>query len=37
LRLPLAEGLDWVRCGRISDTKTILGLFWAEKILREGW
>ena len=37
LRLPLAEGLDWIRRGRISDTKTILGLFWAEKILREGW
>jgi len=37
LRLPLAEGLDWVRRGRISDIKTILGLFWAEKILREGW
>ena len=37
LRLPLAEGLDWVRRGRISDAKTILGLFWAEKILGEGW
>jgi len=37
LRLPLAEGLDWVRRGRISDTKTILGLFWAEKILKEAW
>jgi ADP-ribose pyrophosphatase len=37
LRLPLAEGLDWVRRGRISDTKTMLGLFWAEKILREAW
>ncbi|HEV8644753.1 MAG TPA: ADP-ribose pyrophosphatase, partial [Burkholderiales bacterium] len=37
LRLPLAEALDWVRRGRISDTKTILGLFWAEKILREAW
>ena len=37
LRLPLAEGLDWIRRGRISDTKTILGLFWAEKILSEAW
>ena len=37
LQLPLAEGLDWIRRGRISDTKTILGLFWAEKILREKW
>ena len=37
LRLPLAEGLDWVRRGRISDTKTMLGLLWAEKILTEAW
>ena len=37
LRLPLAEGLDWVRRGRISDTKTIVGLFWAEKILGQAW
>ncbi|MGQ0579164.1 MAG: NUDIX domain-containing protein [Betaproteobacteria bacterium] len=37
LRLPLAEALEWIRRGRISDTKTILGLFWAEKILREAW
>ena len=37
LRLPLAEGLDWIRRGRISDTKTILGLFWAEKIITEAW
>lgn len=37
LRLPLAEGLDWVRRGRISDAKTILGLFWAEKVLKEKW
>ena len=37
LRMPLAECLDWIRQGRITDTKTIIGLFWAEKILREGW
>jgi len=37
LRLPLEEGLDWVRCGRISDPKTILGLFWAERIIRDDW
>lgn len=34
--LPLAETLEWVRCGRISDVKTVIGLFWAEKILL-GW
>ena len=37
LRIPLAEGVDWIRGGRITDAKTILGLFWAEKLLRENW
>jgi ADP-ribose pyrophosphatase len=32
-----ADSLDWVRRGRITDTKTILGLFWAEKLLAENW
>ena len=34
--LSLEESLDWVRQGRISDSKTIVGLFWLEKILK-GW
>ena len=37
LRMPLADSVDWVRRGRITDTKTILGLFWAEKLLKENW
>lgn len=37
LRLPLAEALDWVRRGRINDVKTMLGLLFAEKILRDDW
>ncbi len=37
LRIPLAEGVEWIRGGRITDAKTILGLFWAEKLLREDW
>lgn len=37
LRLPLVEALQWVRDGRISDIKTMLGLLWAEKILDNGW
>jgi len=37
LRVPLLESLDWIRRGRITDTKTILGLFWAEKLLKENW
>lgn len=31
--LPLAEALDWIRAGKISDSKTIVGLFWLEKTL----
>ncbi|MEN6584504.1 MAG: NUDIX hydrolase [Sulfuricella sp.] len=34
--LPLAEALEWVRSGRITDVKTVIGLFWAEKIF-QGW
>lgn len=37
LRMPLAEAINWIRHGRISDTKTMMGLFWAEKLLRENW
>jgi ADP-ribose pyrophosphatase len=36
-RLPLATALDWVREGRITDSKTVVGLFWAERILRGEW
>ncbi len=35
--LPLAAALAWVREGKITDSKTVAGLFWAEKILEEGW
>jgi ADP-ribose pyrophosphatase len=34
--LPLEQSLDWVRNGRITDVKTVIGLFWAEKI-SQGW
>ena len=37
LRVPLSEAVDWIRRGRITDAKTILGLFWAEKLLKEDW
>ena len=37
LRIPLADGVEWIRRGRITDTKTILGLFWAEKLLTQNW
>lgn len=34
--LHLDEALEWVRQGRIDDSKTIVGLFWLEKHL-SGW
>ncbi|MBI2314211.1 MAG: NUDIX hydrolase [Betaproteobacteria bacterium] len=37
IKLSLETAVEWVRQGRITDAKTIAGLFWAEKILREGW
>ena len=33
--LPLSEAIDWIRLGRINDSKTIVGLFWLEKYLNE--
>lgn len=35
--LPLETAVEWVRRGAITDAKTIAGLFWAGKILRDGW
>jgi ADP-ribose pyrophosphatase len=34
--LSLDDALEWVRLGKINDSKTIVGLFWLEKTLR-GW
>lgn len=33
--LSLDDAIDWIRLGRINDSKTIVGLFWLEKTLRE--
>ncbi|MBI1174734.1 MAG: NUDIX domain-containing protein [Sideroxydans sp.] len=33
--LSLGEALDWVRQGKINDSKTIVGLFWLEKMQQE--
>lgn len=35
--LTLAAALEWVKAGKITDNKTVSGLFWAEKILRGEW
>ena len=34
--LPLAEAIEWIRLGKINDSKTLVGLFWLEKFLG-GW
>ncbi len=34
--LSLPEAIEWMRLGKINDSKTIVGLFWLEKYLN-GW
>lgn len=34
--LSLPEAIEWIRLGRINESKTIVGLFWLEKFLN-GW
>lgn len=31
------EMLEWVRAGKISDVKTVIGTFWLEKIVSGKW
>ena len=35
--VPFTDVLDWVRTGKITDVKTIIGAFWLEKIQRGEW
>ena len=35
--VPFTEVLEWVRSGKITDVKTIIGVFWLEKIQRGEW
>jgi ADP-ribose pyrophosphatase len=35
--LPAGELIDWVRQGKVSDVKTIIGAFWLEKVLSGAW
>jgi len=32
-----AELIEWVRAGKISDVKTVVGTFWLEKVLSGAW
>ena len=29
------DALDWIRQGKINDSKTMVGIFWLEKILND--
>lgn len=31
-QLSLPDALDWIRQGKINDSKTIIGIFWLEKL-----
>ncbi|MCF7807660.1 MAG: NUDIX hydrolase [Candidatus Marinimicrobia bacterium] len=37
IEVPLSEALEMVRAGEISDAKTMVGLFWAEKLVKGEW
>jgi ADP-ribose pyrophosphatase len=37
LPVPLAAAVEWVREGRISDAKTVVGILWAERLASGGW
>jgi len=37
LAVPVATAAGWVRDGRISDAKTIVGVLWAERIAAGEW
>lgn len=37
LHVPMAEAMNWIRDGRITEAKAVTGLLWAEKILRGEW
>jgi ADP-ribose pyrophosphatase len=36
LRMPIGQALDMVKSGEICEAKTLIGLYWLEKILSEG-
>lgn len=35
--LSLSDAIEWIRQGKIDDSKTIVGLFWLDKVLNAGW
>ena len=35
--LAFSEALNWIKTGKITDSKTVSGLFWAEKMIYGDW
>ena len=35
--MPLDELMQWVKEGKVSDVKTVIGTFWLEKIVSGQW
>lgn len=36
-KAPLSQVIEWIREGKITDVKTVIGAFWLEKIVRNEW
>jgi ADP-ribose pyrophosphatase len=36
-KAPMADMLAWIREGKITDVKTVIGAFWLEKIIAGQW
>jgi len=35
--LSLNDALEWIHQGKINESKTIVGLFWLDKLINGGW
>lgn len=36
MRVPFNDAMDWLMSGKICETKTVVGLFWLDKLLHQG-
>lgn len=37
IRVPVDELMQWIKEGKVTDVKTMIGAFWLEKIIRGEW
>ncbi len=37
LHVPIVEAMQWIRDGHITEAKAVMGVLWAEKLLRGEW